>query len=117
MSIDEETGAEPYVPLQTAERAGGGMQDFDAIKAMKFAASRWVVHFASPRASEKMLMQLFQFAALNPPNRSNVPVAAPCLRDRRVRRVRWRRAETCAPTLSLEADRARPDTRIGAQRV
>ncbi len=30
---------EPYVLFYTTKRVGGGVQDFDAIKLMKFAAS------------------------------------------------------------------------------
>ncbi|MGN6459580.1 MAG: phage major capsid protein, partial [Pseudolabrys sp.] len=31
--------AKPYVLFYTTKRVGGGVQDFDAIKLMKFAAS------------------------------------------------------------------------------
>jgi HK97 family phage major capsid protein len=31
--------AKPYVLFYTTKRVGGGVQDFDAIKVMKFAAS------------------------------------------------------------------------------
>ena len=35
----EDATAKPYVLFYTTKRVGGGVQDFDAFKAVKFAAS------------------------------------------------------------------------------